>query len=387
MKKTLLFLTAVFCFSTLMGQQMNKIIYYSHLYLESKVNGKTARLVFDTGSPYTCIDSIFVAESNLQYSRIVEGRMGGAGNSQETVRVILNELTYTVSDQQFVSDISPIIQLKPIVGDYADGILGIDNLDGKVITIDYLNEQMAFEDQLGSTEGFTSIPIRYDNKRIYVPLMVAISEGEIIEGEGLMDLGSSGSVELTSLVAQEYALTNITPQIRYSTAVGGIGGASSGSDFRAKSASVGDFTMNDIVMGYSNNTGGALASKEYIGIVGNDFWERFDMIIDLPGKHLFLRPNTKFNAPFESPVRGFSYTDRSRTLGYWIVNGLAENSNAEKAGLRNGDCIAAVNGRDVKGISLEERKTFFDGMTEITLTIQRDHETVEISFPFDEPKL
>ena len=86
-------------------------------------------------------------------------------------------------------------------------------------------------------------------------------------------------------------------------------------------------------------------------------------------------------------MRGFSYTDRSRTLGYWIVNSLAEESNAEKAGLRNGDRIAAVNGRDVKGISLEERKTFFDGMTEITLTIQRDTGTIEISFPFDEPKL
>lgn len=109
MKKTLLFLTAVFCFSTLMGQQMNKILYYNHLYLESKVNGKTARLVFNTGSPYTCIDSIFVADSNLQYSRIVEGRMGGAGNSQETVRVIVNELTYTISGQEYVSDISPII--------------------------------------------------------------------------------------------------------------------------------------------------------------------------------------------------------------------------------------------------------------------------------------
>ena len=140
-------------------------------------------------------------------------------------------------------------------------------------------------------------------------------------------------------------------------------------------------------MGFSNNTGGALASKEYIGIVGNDFWERFDMIIDLPGKRLFLRPNSKFHDPFESPVRGFSCTDRSRSLGYWIVNSLAKDSNAEEAGLRNGDRIVAVNGRDVKGISLEERKTFFDGMTEISLTIQRDNETVEISFPFDEPKL
>ena len=385
MKKTLLLLMAIFCFSTLMGQQMNKILYYGHLYLESRINGKIARLVFDTGSPYTCIDSIFVADSGLQYNRIVEGRMGGAGNNQETVRVILNELT--VSGQEYVSDISPIIQLKPIVGDYADGILGIDNMGKKVITIDYLDEQMAFEDRLCNTEGYTSIPIRYENNRIYVPLTVTIAEGKIIEGEGLMDLGSSGSVELTSLVAQEYALKDITPQIRYITAVGGIGGAASGCDFRAKSASVGGFTLNDIVMGFSENTAGALASKEYIGIVGNDFWERFDMIIDLPGKHLFLKPNAKFNDPFDSPVRGFSYTDRSRTLGCWIVNSLAEDSNAEKAGLRNGDHLVAVNGRDVKGISLEERKSFFDGMTEITLTIQRDAETVVISFPFNEPKL
>ena len=387
MRKILLFLTALFCFSTLMGQQMNKILYYSHLYLESRINGRTAHLVFDTGSPYTCIDSTFVADSNLQYNRIVEGRMGGAGNSQETVRVILNELTYTVSGQEYVSDISPIIQLKPIVGDHADGILGIDNMGKKVISINYLDEQMAFEDRLGTTEGYTPIPIRYGNNRIYVPLTIAIGEGKIIEGEGLMDLGSSGSVELTSLVAKEYALKDITPQIRYSTAVGGIGGGASGSYFRAKSASVGGFTLNDIVMGFSDNTGGSLASKEYIGIVGNEYWDRFDMIIDLPGERLFLRPNTKFKEPFESPVRGFSYTDRSRTLGYWVVNSLSEESNAEKAGLRNGDHIVVVNGRDVKDISFKDQRTFFDGMTEITLTIQRDTETIEISFPFDEPKL
>jgi C-terminal processing protease CtpA/Prc len=70
-----------------------------------------------------------------------------------------------------------------------------------------------------------------------------------------------------------------------------------------------------------------------------------------------------------------------------VINSLSEESNAEKAGLRNGDHIMAVNGRDVKGISFEERKHFFDGMTGITLTIQRDTETIEITFPFDEPKL
>ena len=83
----------------------------------------------------------------------------------------------------------------------------------------------------------------------------------------------------------------------------------------------------------------------------------------------------------------FRYTDRSRTLGYWVVNGLYAQSNAEKAGLRKGDHITAVNGRSVKDISFEERRTIFDGLTGVTLTIQRGDTTQEIRFEFDEPKI
>ena len=47
----------------------------------------------------------------------------------------------------------------------------------------------------------------------------------------------------------------------------------------------------------------------------------------------------------------------------------------------------ALNGRNVKEITLEERKTLFDGMKEVSLTVQRDNGETEIAFPFDEPKL
>lgn len=69
------------------------------------------------------------------------------------MRVIVDELTYTVDEKEYQSHISPIIQLKPILGDYADGILGIDNMGGKVIAIDYLDEQIGFGNQLGDTAG------------------------------------------------------------------------------------------------------------------------------------------------------------------------------------------------------------------------------------------
>lgn len=202
-----------------------------------------------------------------------------------------------------------------------------------------------------------------------------------------MDLGSGGSVTLTSDVAKQYSLSELSPLLHYTSFNEGIGGESSSCDFRATNVTIGPFSLDSVTMDFSNNTGGALSKREHIAIIGNEIWERFDMIIDLSGERLYLKPNTEFDEPFKSPVRGFGYTDRSRTLGYWVVNGLYAQSNAEKAGLRKGDHITAVNGRSVKDISFEERRTIFDGLTGVTLTIQRGDTTQDISFEFDEPKI
>lgn len=390
MKKRLFALiAAVLCLGSVLGQQhlMGVSYYFRHLYLHSKINGHPASLVFDTGSPYTCMDSTFLADSGIEYKQIWKAQMGGAGNNEETVRVIVDELTYTVDEKEHLSHISPIIQLKPIVGDYADGILGIDEMGGKVIAIHYLDEQMGFWDQPGDTTGFISIPIRYDKIRIYVPLAVTVRDGKTIQGEALMDLGSGGSVTLTSDVAKQYSLSELSPLLHYTSFNEGIGGESSSCDFRANNVTIGPFSLDSVTMDFSNNTGGALSKREHIAIIGNEIWERFDMIIDLSGERLYLKPNKEFDEPFKSPVRGFGYTDRSRTLGYWVVNGLYAQSNAEKAGLRKGDHITAVNGRSVKDISFEERRTIFDGLTGVTLTIQRGDTTQEIRFEFDEPKI
>ena len=390
MKKVLFTLIAVMlCLVSAIGQQnqMRMTYYFGHVYLHSKINGHPAFLVFDTGSPYACMDSTFLADSGLQYKMVGYAQMGGAGNNQEKIRIIVDELTYTVNEKEYLSHISPIIQLKSIVGDYADGILGIDNMGEKVVAIDYLGEQIGFWDQMGDTAGFTSIPIRYENDRIYLPLAVTVREGKTIQGEALMDLGNGGSVSLTSNVAKQHTLNEISPLLHYTCLHGGIGGESSGCDFRANNVTIGPFSLDSVTMDFSNNTGGALSSKEYIATIGNEIWERFDMIIDLSGKRLYLRPNSKFKEPFESPIRGFSCTDRSRTLGYWVVNSLDTQSNAERAGLRNGDHVTAVNGRSVKDISFEERRTVFDGLSGVTLTIQRGDTSLDISFNFDKPKI
>ena len=390
MKRFLLLgLATFFCLQIFGQKNTSDIKYYSHIYVQSEINGQPANLAFDTGSPYTCLDSTFFAGCTYKYKNMGKAQMGGSGNKKEFVRIIIGELTYTAGGKEYTSKVSPIFQLKPIIGDYADGLLGISDFSGKIISIDYKNEKMAFLDKLDNADidGFTKITIRYANNRIYVPITVTASKDKVITGEALVDLGSGGTVTFTAAVAKQHSLRNISPVLTYALAHGGVGGEAAGCYFRAEKASIGSFSLSDVVMDYSLNTGGALAASEYIGIVGNDFWERFDMIMDLPGKTLYLRPNQNYSKPFKCPVEGFAYTDRSKTLGCWVVNCIIKNSNAEKAGLKNKDQILTINGKDVKTISLDEQKTLFDEMTSIILTIRRGDSTQTISFNFNSPNL
>ena len=60
---------------------------------------------------------------------------------------------------------------------------------------------------------------------------------------------------------------------------------------------------------------------------------------------------------------------------------------AEKAGLKNGDHILSVNGKDVKTISMDEQQTFFKNLKSLTLEIERDGAKSTVSFSFDDPKI
>jgi len=391
MKKTILLsATLLLSLCSFAQNSLFDIKYYSHLYVPSKVNGQDALLIFDTGSPYTCLDSIYQAQSPYKYKNMGVAKMGGTGNNLQKVRIIFGgELTYTAGDKEYKSKVSPIFQLKPITGDASDGLMGISDLGAKVIAIDYKNKKMGFWEKVSESDikGYTPITIKYANNRIYVPLSVSIDKGRVIEGVFMMDLGSGGTISFTSAVAEKYNLQNIEKKLPYSMAVGGVGGSSSGCDFRARSASIGHFRMTGITVDFSQNTGGALSDREYLGLAGNGFWERFDIIIDLPDNKLYLRPNKDFKKPFEAPVTGFSYTDRSKTLGYWVVNCLYEDSNAMKAGLKNGDHILSVNGREVNTISMDEQQTLFKDIKSVTLEIERDGEQSTVSFNFDDPKI
>ena len=226
--------------------------------------------------------------------------------------------------------------------------------------------------------------MRREKNRLFITASILISEQLNIEGEFLLDLGAGGSFILTTDTGNTYKLSNaVDRKIKYSTIAGGIGGKSERYVIRAAEAGLGDFLFDQPIIDYSLDQGGALVNKKHLGLIGNEILERFDIIIDFKENNLYLKPNSKKGEAFRLSRHGFSYVDRSETLGGWIVKGFYENCEALNKGMMPGDKIIAVDGIPVENISTGEQELIFRNNEGIILDYLRDGKTIRIKLTLD----
>ena len=272
-----------------------------HIYVSSTINGKEARLIFDSGSSYVCLDSTFLVESGLSYAQRGKAMMKGSGNGMQTADIIFSGVSVSLGGKTFQPEPVPVFDLRAILKNPADGIFGMGDVKDKVISIDYPNRKIAFLDELapGMTDGYTQVPIEYDPSqpwRAMFPLEVVLTSGTVISGQGVIDTGAGQGIEFTSKAAAKYHLDQLEDRKAYQMEVGGVGGAAAGYDFAISEARIGGVTIPLTEAGYSTNESGALASDAYIALVGNDVWVHLAIILDLKAKKLYLRRDSPVGA-------------------------------------------------------------------------------------------
>ena len=181
------------------------IDFYGHIYLRNQFAGRPSHFIFDTGSPYTCADSTFIALGHFDFRKVGRARMGGAGKNRVRVPLVLDKVSNRFLAREHVPSMIPVVQLKPILGDYADGIIGLDYFGPKVFRIDYAKRRMRVYERIDSIDlaGFTAVDIEFDGHRIYVPASVSVNDTLTIAGKMLVDLGSGGSVYADECHRQE----------------------------------------------------------------------------------------------------------------------------------------------------------------------------------------
>lgn len=355
----------------------------NHLYIAAYADSTAGVFVFDTGADRINFDSVFFARHDVSYPNVTTAMVGGVGGSFQKCKFIMDTVTLNFENHVYKTNKIPIIQLKPILGDYGDGIIGRDFFDDKILNINYEHAYFNILDSISEEIEKSYSKIKFEDQygRIFVPLTITLKDSLVISGKYILDLGSGGSLSLTSAVANRYNLSKrITNKIKGTNQYGGIGGKSARYIFKSNKIKIGGFTLNNMYMDYSTDKKGALASTRHFGLLGNEILERFNLIIDFTNKYLYIKPNSDFNKPDFVSRLGFKYVDRSHSLKCWNVNGFYENSPAQKSGLMVDDKITHVNGVSVLEIDYKQQDTMFRTLDRINLTVKRKEQIHEIEF-------
>ena len=226
------------------------------------------------------------------------------------------------------------------------------------------------EEEIG--EDFTRIPFTLDGMRIVLPLAITMNDGNVFDGKFLMDTGMPGTLSLNSTTADRLMMDKHLSDARcMSYSVGGIGGDSQEFMFKTPQITIGGHAIKDLMITWSSNKEGALANAAYDGLIGNELFDRFDVILDFVDNAVYLRPNKNFDRP-EPNFLGVALTPMK---DHWIVNGILEGGNAEKAGLQRGDRIETINGIKANESNAESLYPLPD---KLTLTVRREDGIKEI---------
>ncbi len=271
--------------------------YDRHLCLEVELcDTIAARMLFDTGNTHLLLDSTFYAEKIGDRVPLMRSMFGGAGDGMESARMAMHAWRYRLGKEEMTERMAVVMNLRKIVGEKADGMVGMTLMQGRRVRFDYDDGYMQL---LAATDSipqdFVKIPCTWldDTKmRLVMPLEVAFGDGSTFKGNFLVDTGMPDALSFNSTTAEHLNLKSRIPNaVRRERAVGGVGGASVEYEFSAKAITVGGVALHDIEATWSENRQGSLADTRYDGLVGNALLDKFDVIFDFSSCAIYLREN------------------------------------------------------------------------------------------------
>ena len=338
-------------------------------------------MIFDTGNTDILIDNKLFKEYFAPSPTLQRVVIQGIGNSLEAAYRDTSDWTYRIGEYSHTEQGATIMDLQKILGNEADGMFGMEFMRGRKVEFNYADEYMRIlpsEEQ--PDEGYTCVKCKWlDNRgaRMVMPISLRINDDVSFDGNFLVDIGSSGSISLNSSLVAKLKLSRVLTDVKkkiYDT--GGVGGSRTDYLFVAKDISVAGYEIEDVVTNFSGNTQGMMANDSFDGLVGNAFFEQFDVIFDFAKCEIWLRPNRNFNIVRQADS-GITLTPQDDC---WIVNGLVEGGNAHKAGIKRGDIITSINGLTREQVSLKELKRMNRSDEDWKVVVKRNDTTNEVTF-------
>lgn len=357
----------------MVAQDFISIKYNGHIKFDVKVNNKAnGNFILDTGASGIWIDSLFLEKSGVCF--IGENiEVDGGGKSTAFAMVIRDSVDYELSNgETFCSDLAFAINLKDRFSKSLDGAFGFELFKKQPYMIDYLSEKIVFTN---SVKDYEPINVKFEDNRFLLPLKIKLKNGNQIEGKFLIDTGSNRTIICSHAFMTDGIYNSTNLKKFYS--MGGINGFSEGYYLSVSSVDIGKFKIEKINMSISTDSLGAFAATDYMGIIGNDLLDDFNIIINHQEQKVWLKPNKKFNKNPKKLFHGVTFFDGRKK---WIVGRIVENSDAFKQGLRLNDEVVEINGVTVDNIDIDKFVSVLRPNDVLKLKIRRNLQEKTIKF-------
>ena len=245
-----------------------------------------------------------------------------------------------------------------------------------IVKIDFDNSLLTLFDSASyiPEEGWEEIPLDLSNRNLpMIETIIYTKDSKEIEGKFLLDTGGEGAMILRLNDEKQIKKPKKTAYTLVGTGLRGDAFADLG---RISGLSIGAYQIKNVISSFFSedeikNTLPALLELECDGVIGISHLYRFNMIFDYAHNRMFIKPNKYFNDKFEMNMAGM--TIKKIGTGVHLVYHVMKNSPASKQGLRKGDTIEKVNGKNIDLFDyLELKKIFEQKGKNITIKIQRN---------------
>lgn len=394
------------------------------VFIPVKVNGVELLFLLDTGVEETILFG-FEGSEKIKLNRVEKVKIRGLGGKdgaeglQSSGNVLTiggieskNHLLYLITDTSF--------DLSSFVGITVNGIIGYAAFKNHLVEIDYRNKAVLFYKPNSSFQKkiekeYTKVALSIEGEKPYLNALVKTDNVEVL-AKLLIDTGNSDAVWLFDRFSDKIN----APKKCFDDYLGqGLSGPVEGKRGRIAEFTIADYKFDSPIVAFPDSLSikNIRVNNNRLGSLGGEILKRFSVVFDYDKKQLFLKKNKSYNAAFyynksgievwhsgvqwvkrmvkasdnsnEIGVGGQNAEKKSESYSYkmdlkplYEIGYIRQNSNAALRGLKIGDIIVAIDGKEVFNYSLQEVNSQLWSEDEIWVELKIIREGEIMNFKF-----
>ncbi len=392
-----------------------------------EINGLEMSFLLDSGVNTPILFNINETDS-LNLNEVKEITLRGFGDGEPIKALHSIHNTFRIDDiyngnQDMFVVLDKDINFSTRLGVPVHGILGYDIFKDFVVEINYSRKKMKFHNPdtyvYRSCRKCITLPISIANNKPYIDVNVDLPSHEDIPVKLLIDSGSSDAMWLFENEMEGI----VVPEKNFDDFLGrGLNGSIFGKRSRVNQLRIGEFALDEAKVAFPDSV-----VLKYIredsgrnGSLGSEVLMRFNVIMDYPGRSITLKKNSNFSKPFLYNMSGLelqhngirmvkelstsfnSFRQDNNTNAVEIVLSqsfefklmpaieiaeVRKDSPADVAGLKQGDMVLRVNGKDTHRYNLQEVTAFFQEKEGKRIRMLVERNGKELVFEFRLKKL